>query len=122
MANQVWGGAIVAGQDHQGRASFGGHRLHYLKAVGPVGPPPQQANDDQLSVAQNIIGVGVDRQLLLELEQTGHPQSRKLSGEIRAGQTLNFGIGGGQKHQRSRGLLYKNHALGVRCPAARGSR
>ncbi len=67
VTDQVGGGAIVAGQHHQGSSGFGCYVPHHLQAVGPVGAAPQQAHHDDLGVAQHVVGVGIDGQLLLKL-------------------------------------------------------
>jgi hypothetical protein len=69
-------GAAVGGEDGQRDAVAAGEVLQGGEAVGPVGLAADQADEDGLGGREGALGVGVDRDGVLQRDDVGEPHGR----------------------------------------------
>ena len=99
-AHQVGIRCVVAGHAGQRHAVLAGGTGDLLDAVRPVGDAADQPDDHQPGVRDDLLGVDVDRQVVLQPHDVGEPQAggvRRLPG-ARRGQGREVAVGGRQHH------------------------
>jgi hypothetical protein len=84
-------------------AAFARGGFHLVEAIAPVGRAAQDAEHDELRVAQRLLDIEVDRERMLELQQVGEAE-RAGCAVMRAGKCREFAVRSGEHHDIGGGL------------------
>ncbi len=116
--------AIVPRQHHQRRPRPPRQRLHHFQPIAPIRSPPQQPQNNHLRPGQHRVRIGIDRQLLLQLQQVRHPHRWCIGRQPRhrPRQCQNICVLSGEQGDRGSTLLHKNHPVHTGIPPAGQSR
>jgi len=101
---RVW--LIVTRQARERDAALAALRRDLLDAIWPVAHAAQQAHHHQLGVGDDVLDIGIDRQVMRELQQVGEAQARLRLGEMRMGarQARQLAVRRRQHHDLARRL------------------